>query len=529
MWSRLHWAGLRPNPALLGAPGDAIMRHICLYVRLTPGQGHVLATALERSVRVKLAFVTAFLGIGLLVLGHTPPPATADANFISVVTIDGAIDPISARYLDRSIEKAAADGAQLVVIMLDTPGGLLSSTRDMVETILTAKIPVAVYVWPPGARAASAGTFITAAANFAVMAPGTNIGAASPVAASGQDLPTTLAKKINEDTQAFIRSIASARGRNTQALEETVTHARSYSAKEAIKLNVVDFNAIDLTDLLAQLDGRTAKTAAGTVVLHTKDANVREIKRTLIEKFLNVVTNPNLAFVLLTIGGLGILAEFLTPGFIGPGVIGAIALGLALLGMGHLPVSWVGVGLILFTMVLFFLEAQEPGIGIFGIRGVICFVLGALLLFGGFFSTPDIPEPGSRTSVWIIGVISGMMISFLLFFLYLARTSGSSTGYFSSSEGALVGQLGVAVSHLAPSGTIRVADKEWTATTDPGDVIKEGEEVRVIGIYGSVLKISRYDQEAEWAPLPLRSRAWNILRNISKGRFRRYARRQTLN
>ena len=344
------------------------------------------------------------------------------------------------------------------------------------------------------------------------------------------DKTSLLAKKINEDTRAFIRSIADARGRNARALEETVTHARSYSASEAIKLNVVDFIAIDLTDLLTQLDGRTAKTATGTVVLQTKDADIREIKRTLLENFLKVVANPNLAFILLTIGGLGILAEFLTPGFIGPGVVGAIALGLAFVGMGSLPVNWVGVGLILFAMVLFFLEAQEPGIGIFGIGGVVSFVFGALLFFGGFFSTPDISEPGSRASVWIIGGISGSMAAFLLLFLYLARSSGSSTGYFSSSEGAIVGQLGVAVSDLAPSGTIRVSDKEWTAITDPGDKIQEGEEVRVIGVYGgSVLKVYRYDQEAEWAPLPIRLRAWNILRNISKGRFRRYSKRQTRN
>ena len=481
-------------------------------------------------MRLKFAYLLSLLGFGLLLVGQVLPSATADSDYVGVVTIDGAIDPISARYLARSIDKTTTDGAQLVVIRLDTPGGLLSSTRDMVEEILSAEIPVAVYVAPPGARAASAGTFITAAANFAVVAPGTNIGAASPIAAGGQDLPTTLAKKINEDTRAFIRSIADARGRNARALEETVTHARSYSASEAIKLNVVDFIAIDLTDLLTQLDGRTAKTATGTVVLQTKDADIREIKRTLLENFLKVVANPNLAFILLTIGGLGILAEFLTPGFIGPGVVGAIALGLAFVGMGSLPVNWVGVGLILFAMVLFFLEAQEPGIGIFGIGGVVSFVFGALLFFGGFFSTPDISEPGSRASVWIIGGISGSMAAFLLLFLYLARSSGSSTGYFSSSEGAIVGQLGVAVSDLAPSGTIRVSDKEWTAITDPGDKIQEGEEVRVIGVYGgSVLKVYRYDQEAEWAPLPIRLRAWNILRNISKGRFRRYSKRQTRN
>ena len=282
--------------------------------------------------------------------------------------MNGPITPVSARYLARGIDKAAVDRVRLAVIKLDTPGGLLSSTRDMVESILSAKIPVAVYVSPPGARAASAGTFITAAANFAVMAPGTNIGAASPVAAGG-DLPKTMAKKINEDTAAFIRSIAEKRSRNAQALEATVTRALSYSAREAVQKKVVDFIARDLGDLLAQLDGRTAETASGSVVLSTKDASFQEIEQTALEGFLDVIANPNLAFLLLTIGGVGLLVEFLTPGFIGPGVIGGIALGLAVLGMGHLPVNWVGVALILFAMVLFYLEVQVTGIGIFGIGG----------------------------------------------------------------------------------------------------------------------------------------------------------------
>lgn len=444
----------------------------------------------------KLTYLVLVLGLGWLFVGHALSPALADGDYVGVIDIDGPIDRISARYLARGIDKTIADGGQLVVIKLDTPGGLLSSTRDMVEAILGAKIPVAVYVSPPGAQAASAGTFITAAANFAVMAPGTNIGAASPVAAGGQDIPTTLAKKINEDTRAFIRSIAEKRARNVQALEETVTKARSYSASEAVKRNIADFVASDLADLLAQLDGRRAKTSVGTVVLHTKDANVQNIKRTLLESFLNVVASPNIFFMLLAIGGLGILVEFVTPGFIGPGVVGVIALALAYVGMGNLPVNWVGVGLILFSMILFYLELAEPGLGIFGIGGVICFALGGFLLFGGFFRVPEIPEPSLRVSPWVIGVMAGVAAVPVLFFVYVARTTGGSkTGYISGSEEALIGQRGVAVSDLAPSGKVRIANEEWTATMDLPDSIQEGEEVRVIGVYGSILKVTRYYQE----------------------------------
>ena len=452
-------------------------------------------------MRLRIAVTLVFLGFGLLVFAPVRAMAQDEDPHVALVSIDGAIDRLSARFLSRGIRQASSSGAQLVVVTLDTPGGALSSTRDMVVSMLSAEIPVAVYVSPPGARAASAGTFITAAANFAVMAPGTNIGAASPIAAGGADLPETLAKKINEDTRAFIRSIAVARGRNSQALEETVTIARSYSAAEAIELHVVDIIAADLADLLVQLDGRTAQTASGPVVLRTKNADVREIKRTLLEMFLGVLANPNLAFVLLAIGGLGILAEFLTPGFIGPGVVGAIALALAFLGMGQLSVNWIGAGLILFAMVLFFLEAQEAGIGIFGIGGVISFLLGALLLFGGYFSTPDISEPGSGVSLWLIGGFGGGMGVVLATFLYLLRPTGSSTGDYSRSGQGPASQVAVVVSDLDPMGKVRIGEEEWDATTDLQGAIPEGEEVRVLEAYGGVLKVARKEE-------PVRTKRW---------------------
>ena len=463
-------------------------------------------------MRLRIAVTLVFLGFGLLVFAPVRAMAQDEDPHVALVSIDGAIDRLSARFLSRGIRQASSSGAQLVVVTLDTPGGVLSSTRDMVVSMLSAEIPVAVYVSPPGARAASAGTFITAAANFAVMAPGTNIGAASPIAAGGADLPETLAKKINEDTRAFIRSIAVARGRNSQALEETVTIARSYSAAEAIELNVVDIIAADLADLLVQLDGRTAQTASGPVVLRTKNADVREIKRTLLEMFLGVLADPNLAFVLLTIGGLGILAEFLTPGFIGPGVVGAIALALAFLGMGQLSVNWIGAGLILFAMVLFFLEAQEAGIGIFGIGSVISFLLGAFLLFGGYFSTPDISEPGSGVSLWLIGGFGGGMGVVLATFLYLLRPTGSSTGDYSRSGQGPASQVAVVVSDLDPMGKVRIGEEEWDATTDLQGAIPEGEEVRVLEAYEGVLKVARKEE-------PVRTKRWAGRGGIFKKRI----------
>ena len=436
--------------------------------------------------------------LGLLVLWQGPAQTLASNHHVAVLKIDGTIDALSARHLARGIDVAAGDGAQLLIVELDTPGGLLSSTRDMVEAILSSRVPVAVYVSPPGARAASAGTFVTAAANFAVMAPGTNIGAASPVGPGGEDIPKTLARKVNEDTRAFIGSIAEKRHRNARALEDTVTRAISYSAGNAVGMSVVDFLATDLNDLLAKVDGQTADTAAGRVVLRTSDAEVREIKPTVLNNFLGVLADPNLAFVLFLIGGIALLFEIISPGFIGPGVVGVILLALAFLGFGNLPVNWVMVGLLLFSLVLFYLETVQPGISIFGIGGVVCLVLGAVLLFGGRFSTPDIPEPSFLVSPWVIGAFSGAAVASWVAFMRFVRTEGgTSSGYISAAEAELEEEWGVATSDLAPSGKVWVANEEWTATTDATTVIKEGEEVKIIGVYGEVLKVEKLYQEPD--------------------------------
>lgn len=288
------------------------------------------------------------LGIASLLLSQWAAPTQAKGDYIGVARIDGAIDAISSRYLSRAINKAEGDEAVLIVIELDTPGGRLDSTRDMVATILESRSPVAVYVTPSGAQAASAGTFITAAANFAVMEPTTNIGAASPISGSGEDLPSTLERKVIEDTRAFIRAISERRDRNAEALEATVTHARAYSATEALDLGVIDFIAPDLEDLLAQVDGRTAETAAGPVVVNTDGVRVRDINMSFLERFLAVIADPNIAFTLISLGSLALIIEFWIPGF-GPGIIGVIMLALAFVAFGQLPVNWVGVALILFS------------------------------------------------------------------------------------------------------------------------------------------------------------------------------------
>ena len=437
-------------------------------------------------MRRAVALALVVLGFGGYAATQALATAGSSGPHASVITIDSAIDAISAGYLSRGLDEATEDGSRLVIVLLDTPGGLLSSTRDMVTDILDAEVPVVVYVWPPGARAASAGTFITAAGHVAAMAPTTNIGAASPVGGGGEDLPETLKSKATQDAAAFIRSIAEGRGRNAEALEETVVGAASYSASEALENNVIDLIARDIDELLAKLNGRTVTLDSGELIIESSGLEVREIGRTPVERFLGFVANPDIAFLLLTVGGIGIMIELLSPGLVGPGIIGVIALALAFVAFGQLPVNWTGVGLILLAMGLFFLEAQAPGIGIFGIGGGVAFVLGAFLLFGGF-GAPAIPTPSFRVSLWLIGVVSGALFGFLILILrtvLVGRRRGNA-----SRTSSLVGQMGMTTTTLDPRGTVQVASERWSAVSDSGEPIDEGEEVIVQEVEGVILKV----------------------------------------
>ena len=373
------------------------------------------------------ALALVVLGFGGFLLGQAAP-AEASGHHATLITIDGTIDEPAASHLARGLDDAREKGAHLAIVRLDTPGGLYSSTREIVELLLTSPIPVAVYVSPPGAQAASAGTFITAAAHVAAMAPGTNIGAASPVGGGGEDLPETLKSKASQDAAAFIRSIADERGRNRDVLESTVLNALSLSPSEALDENVVDFVASDLSDLLEKMNGMEVTVAGAEVALDTTGISVSELHQTPLERFLGFLANPNVAFVLLTIGGIGILIELISPGLIVPGVVGIIALALALTAIANLPVNWVGLGLILLAMLLFYLETAAPGLSVFGISAAISFIAGAFLLFGGF-GAPPIPEPSFRVNLWIIGVLSAFLAVSLALFLRENRRAKTAEGY----------------------------------------------------------------------------------------------------
>ena len=351
---------------------------------------------------------------------------------------------------------AYSDGAELLVITLDTPGGLLTSTRDIVEQLLSSPVPTAVYVSPHGAQAGSAGTFITAAANFAAMAPGSNIGAATPVSATGQDLDETLASKVENDAAALIRSIADERGRNAELLEATVREAASYSAREAVEGNVVDFISEDLSDLMSQVNGRVVETPAGRVTLNTEGLLVRELEKSLLESILEFLADPNVSFLLLTVGGLGIVIELFNPGLIAPVVVGVICLILAFVALGNLPVNWAGVALILLAIVLAAAEVVVAGFGILGIASAISLVIGGLLLFAQFGETsPTLPDVSVNR--WLI---VGTGITAAVSVLYLARQAVKSRREQPvASMVAIVGEIGVVTSPLSPRGTVRVAKR----------------------------------------------------------------------
>ena len=418
---------------------------------------------------------------------------SADGSSVLVIEIDGNIEPLTADRIARGIDEARGKGVSLVVIQLDTPGGLYDSTREIVEDILASDTPVAVFVGPAGSRAASAGTFITAAANFAVMAPGTTIGAASPIASDGGDIPSTLEKKISQDTTAFIRSIAQARDRNSEALQDTVIKSSAYSAEEALELGVIDLIAPDMNSMLDQLDGRTATTGTGQVVTLTAEgASLTQLDRTFMEHTLNILAGPNVVFALFIIAGVAILIEVIVPGLTGPGILGVIALGLAFVGFWNLPGSWLGVALIALAMGLFYGESLAPGFSVFGAGGLVSLIVGAVLLFGNFFSPSDLPEPSFMVSPIMIAATTALMTVFWYFFIRFARTEGGTSSGFQTEEAMLLeGQWGVAVSELSPAGKVWVANEEWSASTDPGILIKKGDEIRVVGVYNEVLKVEK--------------------------------------
>ncbi|HLF70925.1 MAG TPA: nodulation protein NfeD, partial [Dehalococcoidia bacterium] len=340
--------------------------------------------------------------------------STKPADRVHVLTWDGEVNPVMARYIDRGIDTAERSNARAVVIKLDTPGGMDSSMRDIIQRIEASKVPVIVYVSPSGGRAASAGTFITMAAHVAAMAPNTTIGAATPINANGEDIEGALGRKVTNDAVAYIRGIAELRGRNPDWAESAVREAVAVHQDDAVKLNVVDFIASGMDELLAKSDGRRVEvaTAAGgtdTVTLRTAGAQTASNGPNVFEQLLNLIADPNIAFMLLSIGGLAIVVELFHPTF-ALGIVGVICLVLAWFSLDVLPTNWAGVALILFGFVLLGAEIFVAGFGALGIGGMVSLILGGIILTSG-------SETDLRVSRWLIFGTAAVVGAFLLGFV----------------------------------------------------------------------------------------------------------------
>ena len=419
----------------------------------------------------------ALLAVVLLALAM--PASAAAGGPVALVTVDGVISPVTVRIVTTALERARSEHAVALVIQLDTPGGLERSMRSIVQEILSSDVPVVVYVAPTGARAASAGVFITMAAPIAAMAPATNIGAAHPVAALGGSFDKEMKTKVENDAAAFARTIAATRGRNVEWAEKAVRQSVSATEREAVRLHIVDLLADSTTDLLDKIDGRVVKTATRQVVLHTRGAAIQPIGIGFRDRVLNIITDPNVAYVLMMLGMLGLFFELSNPGVILPGVIGGISLILAFFAFQSLPISYAGLLLILFGVVLLIAEVKITSHGVLAVGGVVAMLLGSLMLF-------DTPTAELRVSWWVILPTVGVTAA--VFVVALAAGLRALARRPITGAAGMVGGTGVARSALDPAGEVSVQGELWRAVAEDGP-IAIGETVRVTAIDGLTLKV----------------------------------------
>ncbi|HEY0284573.1 MAG TPA: nodulation protein NfeD [Vicinamibacterales bacterium] len=432
------------------------------------------------------------LGAAVLVLGSrfaAPQPASvlqgSGPAIVYSAEVDSIIHPASAQYMIQTIERADAGRAALLVFTLRTPGGLVDSTRDIVTKMIGARTPIAVYVAPSGARAASAGFVITIAADLAAMAPGTHIGAAHPVAGGGIAMDETSSKKAAEDMAAYVRTIAGKRGRNAQLAEQAVLQSKAFTEDEALTATppLVDLVATSLDDLLKKVDGRTVVRFDGTsATLHTASATVVPIEMTLRQRILSAVAHPNIAYILLSLGTLGLTIELWSPGAIVPGVVGGLSLLLAFFALQVLPINFVGLLLMLFGLVLFALEIKVTSYGLLSIGGIISLIFGSLMLI-------DSPAPELQLG---LGLILSVVLGFTAIAAFLVRLALASqrAAPVTGVEG-LMGETGDAVESIGPStpGRVRVHGEIWNAISN--EPIASGDRVTVTNVNGLTLTVRK--------------------------------------
>ena len=423
-----------------------------------------------------------FLFVLLLVFGAAAfaQPKDAAGPHVDLITIDGTINPAVADFIHESVGRSKSNGARALIIQLDTPGGLVESTRLIVKEMLAAPVPILVYVAPSGARAGSAGVFITLAAHVAAMAPATNIGAAHPVGGSGEEIKGAMGDKILNDMAAFSETIAQKRGRNTEWAIQAVRKSVSITETEALKKKVIDIVARDVNDLLDQAHGRKVDVNGNKQELSIKNARVVPYEMSLKQRILNSIAHPNIAYLLMMAGILGLYMEFSHPGTIFPGVAGAICLLLAFASLQLLPINYTGLALMVFGVGLLVGEAFFPSFGVLGIGGIISLALGSLLLFDTETSDFGVDRSIVFTAVATLGSFV-LAVSYLVFRSQKAKPSLGIEG--------LIGEVGLAREKLSPRGMVFVHGEYWTAEAD--EAIETGERVQVVGLDRMVLKVKR--------------------------------------
>jgi membrane-bound serine protease (ClpP class) len=396
---------------------------------------------------------------------------------IVAVTVDGIIHPVTVEIISHAIDQASRDNAAAVLIRLNTPGGLLDATREITSKIVASPVPVIAYVTPSGGRAASAGFFILEAADLAVMAPGTNTGASSPVL-EGETMDPVMRKKVENDASAWLRSIVTKRGRNSDLAEKTIREAKAFTEKEALDDHLIDLIEPDQTALLNAVDGRTISHFDGRQqVLHTAGAEVTEYRLTARERIIAAVADPNVAFIMLVLGALGIYVEFTSPGLIFAGVLGGILALLGLSGLAVLPINWIGAALLILGVSMFVLEAKFTSHGVLGIGGSIAMVLGALLLVNG----P--PELRIHLATALAVTIPFAIITMFLVSLVVRARSGKVV----MANGGLLNEVGQARTALSPDGKVFVHGEYWDAVSSAP--VDAGGAVRVVSIDGMKLHV----------------------------------------
>ena len=438
---------------------------------------------ITRSIFMVVCLVTAFLLLAQAQEKKAPPPGEG-THEVYLLTLEGAITPVTAKLINQAIDKAEEKQAEALVIQLNTPGGLVLSTWQITKDILNADVPVIVYVAPSGARAASAGMYITYAAHIAAMASGTNIGAAHPVELQGGKADSTMMEKATNDAVANIKSVATKRHRNEKWAEDAVRKSVSIPEYEALKLKVIDLVADNLSDLLAKCDGRTVELPIGPRTLKTKGAPIRKVAIGPIDRILEVIVDPTIAYILFTIGMLGLYFEFANPGAIVPGVVGGICLILAFYAFQSLPINYAGVLLIVLAMVLFILEVKVPSHGALTIGGIVAMLLGSLLLI-------TTSAPYARISLSVIITTVGSTAAFFIFAVgagLRAQQLKVTTGW----EG-MVGATGVAHSRFDPAadgeGQVFVSGEIWRARA--AEPIEPNQKVKVTGVENLTLIVTR--------------------------------------